>query len=89
MDWIMERDFGSGLTVDELIGMTAYQIAHLTLPPGDVFKHTSQAANILEENALESCILVELWEDGHTVWLSAQSKHPVWVTPDGQVRQNH
>lgn len=85
----MERDFGSGLTIDELIGMTAYQIAHLTLPPGVIFRHTIQAGCILEENFLESCILVELWEDGHTVWQSAQSKQPVWVTPTGQIRQAH
>jgi len=85
----MERDFGSGLTVDELIGMTAYQITHLTLPPGDIFEHTFWAASVLEDSFLESCILLELWGDGHTVWQSAELEQPIWVTPSGQVRHIH
>jgi hypothetical protein len=85
----MAHDFGAGITVDDLIGMTAYQITHLSLPPGDIFMHTLQAGRTLEENSLDSCILVELWEDGHTVWQSEQSKNPVWVTPNGQIRQIH
>ncbi len=32
-----------------------------------------------------SHLLLELWEDGHTVWMSPSTKQPVVVTPGGQM----
>ena len=81
------RDYGAGLTVDELVGMTAWQIAHLSLPAGEVFRKVNIASAIMVENNLESSILVELWEDGHTVWRDLKQNQPVVVTPTGQVHR--
>lgn len=81
----MVRDYGAGLTVDELVGMTAWQIAHLSLPAGDVFQNVKTASGIMIENDLEATILVELWEDGHTVWKDIKKNQPAVVTPTGQV----
>ncbi len=83
----MVRDYGAGLTVDELIGMSVWQIAHLTLPIGNVFRIVKSATEILSEANLESLILVELWEDGHSVWQDIQQHAPVVVTPTGQLIQ--
>lgn len=79
----MVRDFGPGLTVDELIGMPAWHIDKLKLPPGEVFKAASLAARIMVEEDLESHVLVELWEDGHSTWDSNHKGNPVVVTPTG------
>jgi len=79
------RDYGAGLTVDELVGMTAWQIVHLSLPAGEVFRKVIIASEIMMKNDLESNILVELWEDGHTVWNDFKNNQPVVVTPTGQV----
>ena len=79
------RDYGAGLTVDELVGLTALQITHLSLPADEVFRTVKTASNIMVENNLESNILLELWEDGHTVWKDLQQDRPVVVTPTGQV----
>ena len=79
------RDFGSGLTVDELIGMTAWDIAHLSLPPGDIFQSASKAANVMVESDLKWYVLMELWEDGHSVWHSIKTFGPVLVRPTGQI----
>lgn len=81
----MARDYGAGLTVDELVGMTAWQISHLSLPAGEVFRNVKTASGIMMENNLESNNLVELWEDGHTVWRDLKQNQPVVVTPTGQV----
>lgn len=83
----MVRDYGAGLTVDELIGMTVWQITHLTLPSGEVFRTVNLATKILLDANLESHILVELWEDGHSVWQDIQQHKPVIVTPTGQLFQ--
>jgi hypothetical protein len=84
---VMNRDFGSGLSVDELIGVTAYYIMHLELPPGEVFENVNKAARVLIANDFESCMLMEIWEDGHTVWVMVPSGAPIWVTPTGQIVQ--
>ena len=81
----MVRDFGPGLSVDELIGMPAWHIDNLELPPGEVFETAQRAAELLVQNNLESTILAELWEDGHTVWQDLQNSRPVVVTSTGQV----
>lgn len=83
----MSRDFGPGLSVDELIGMTVYHIRHLQLPPGEIFDKANRAALVLSEHDLESCMLMEIWEDGHTVWQLLPSGKPIWVTPAGQIKQ--
>jgi len=83
----MSRDYGAGLTVDELIGMLASQITRLVLPRGEVFQNASRAARILEENNFETCILTEIWGDGHTVWQTMGLKQPIWVTPTGQIKR--
>ncbi|MEA3327101.1 MAG: hypothetical protein U9R53_07300 [Chloroflexota bacterium] len=81
----MARDFGAGLSVDELIGLSAWFIYHLALPDEEVFKTTMAAAMQLVKADLGSLILLELWEDGHTVWMSPDTKRPVVVTPAGQM----
>ena len=43
------------------------------------------AAMKLVEADLGSHILMELWEDGHTVWMSPATKLPVVVTPAGKM----
>lgn len=81
----MVRDFGPGLSVDELIGMPAWHIYNLELPPGEVFETAHRAAQVLVRNNLESTVLAELWEDGHTVWHDLKNGNPVVVNATGQV----
>lgn len=81
----MVRDFGAGLTADELIGMPAWHIARLGLPRGDAFACAQEAAAVLVCAGADSYCLEELWADGHTVWLNPQDNHPAVVTPDGQI----
>jgi len=81
----MVRDYGAGLTVDELVGMTALQISHLSLPADEIFRNVKTASGIMMENNLDSHILLELWEDGHSVWKDLQKNQPVVITPTGQV----
>ena len=79
----MYRDFGPGLTVDELIGMPAFHIYNLNLPPGDIFQKIKEAARKMILEDLESFILAEIWEDGHTVWKSLKDETPAVITPGG------
>jgi hypothetical protein len=79
------HDYGAGLTVDELIGMSVWHIAHLKLPSGEVFRIVKFATKILLDANLESFILVELWEDGHSVWQDYKKNVPLVVTPTGQI----
>ena len=86
----MYRDFGPGLTVDELIGMPAFHIVNLKLPPGEIFQHVNTAAQKMITANLESFVLAEIWEDGHTVWQSLEDKIPALITPGGHlIRTNH
>ncbi len=87
----MNQDYGSGLSVDELIGLTAWHIQHLTLPPGDAFESASHAADILLANNFDSYMLAELWADGHSVWHTSDQEHvPLQVTRDGKIiRSRH
>jgi len=84
----MVRDFGSGLTADELIGMTAWQIARLELPSGSAFKIAWHGAEVLAGKGFESYILDELWADGHSVWRNPETQQPAVVTPNGQITQD-
>lgn len=81
----MVRDFGPGLTVDELIGMPAWHLDRLDLPPGEIFTTVSDAARVMVEAGLESFVLAELWEDSHTVWQGIEDHEPAIVTPGGQL----
>lgn len=81
----MVRDFGPGLGVDELIGMPAWHIKNLSLPPGKVFRTVQHAGEVLVEANMESYILAEIWEDGHTVWQKGKNGQPAVVTPTDQV----
>lgn len=84
-DMKIVRDFGAGLTIDELIGMSAWHIHALKLPPGDYFQLANRAAEIMVKAEFESCVLAELWGDGHSVWHNLVDNQPVVVTPTGQV----
>jgi hypothetical protein len=55
------------------------------LPSGEVFRIVKFATKILLDANLESFILVELWEDGHSVWQDYKKNVPVVVTPTGQI----
>lgn len=81
----MTRDFGAGLSVDELIGLSAWVIGRLTLPRQDAFETVQKDANLLIAINKESYILMELWEDGHSTWQQPNGKQPLMITPTGQV----
>lgn len=81
----MFQDFGSGLTVDELVGLPAWHIKHIKLPPGEIFLKVRSAANEMVKGNLESFVLTEIWEDGHTVWNSLKEETPAVITPSGRL----
>lgn len=85
----MYRDFGSGLTVDELIGMPAFHIDSLNLPPGEIFQKIKIAARKMMTANMESFVLAEIWEDGHTVWHGLKDKTPALITPGGHLIQTN
>lgn len=86
----MYRDFGPGLTVDELIGIPAFHIDTLNLPPGEIFQKVKKASRTMIAAEMESFVLAEIWEDGHTVWHGLNDEIPAVITPGGQlIRTNH
>jgi len=82
---MMIRDYGAGLSVDELIGLPAWHIHQLPLPPDEIFNIAKRGARLLIEINHESYILTELWEDGHSVWHNLNEEKPLVVTPTGQI----
>jgi len=78
-------DFGAGISLDEIIGLSAWQIDRMVLPSNKVFQYPVRAAQILAEQGLESYVLAELWEDGHSVWHHPKTGEPVIAEPTGQV----
>jgi len=84
----MVRDFGSGMTIDELINMSAADICALKLPPEKSFRSVKKAAAVLAEAGLPDIVLKELWEDGHSIWCNLRTDQPVIITPTGQIRQS-
>ncbi len=82
---MMVRDFGAGMTADELIGMTAWQLSRLSLPPGDAFALAQGAAHALVREDGYAYLLEELWADGHSVWRNPETRAPAVVTPNGQI----
>ena len=76
-------DFGGGLSLDELVGMTAGDIYSVHLPNGEVFQAATQAAGRMLQAGLEFYLLMEVWADGHTVWHGELKDDPVVVTLAG------
>jgi hypothetical protein len=37
------------------------------------------------EAGMESFVLSEIWEDGHTVWTSIKDEKPALITPGGHL----
>lgn len=83
----MFRDYGAGLSIDELIGMQAQDIASLSLPNEEAFERLKSAARTLCDHDQESCILMEVWGEGDTVWMSVGGG-PLLVWPSGQIQQH-
>ncbi len=81
----MVRDFGAGLTIDDLIGMSAWHICAMALPHDASFQSVHQSAKIMAAAQLESYVLAELWADGHTVWHTIYAEDPITITPNGQI----
>ncbi len=84
----MPRDYGSGMTIDELIGMNVIAIHGLDLPRESLYKAINKATGLLMGEGFEMLVLVELWGDGNSVWQDPDTKKVVVVTPDGQLNQS-
>ena len=78
-------DFGAGLSLDELIGLTAGQLQTFKLPKGEVYLMIEKAAERMLQSGLEAYLLMEVWADGHTLWHGIRRDDPVIVTPKGDV----
>ena len=76
-------EFGGGLSLDELVGMTAGEIYTVYLPNDEAFQAATQAAGCMLQSGLDSHQLMEVWADGHTVWHGPLKDDPVVVTPAG------
>jgi hypothetical protein len=83
---MMVRDFGAGLTIDEMIGMRAGDINVLTLPNEKAFSQLKIAAAILCGQEYGGYLLMELWGSGETVWMGANQSEVVQVSPSGQIQ---
>lgn len=81
----MTRDFGSGLTYDELVGFYAFEIQGIALPNDAMGRAISKAVTILIEAGFGQYVLAELWGDGHSVWQTVDGKKIVVVGPTGQL----
>ena len=81
----MMRDFGSGLTFDDLIGLTALEISRLILPNDDLGMAIQKASQLLLVNQLGKYLLMELWGDGHSVWQTGKGGNVAIVSPTGQL----
>ncbi len=81
----MVRDYGAGLTIDELIGMKAGDIASLTLPKEKAFSQVKAAAMILVNHDYEEHRLMELWGSGETIWMGVDQYDVIQALPSGQI----
>ena len=77
----MVRDFGAGLTIDELIGMQAGDIAALTMPNEKNFEQLKATASNLVNHDYEAYQLMELWGSGETVWMGEINMMWSWFHP--------
>lgn len=82
---VVGPDFGAGLSLDELVGMTAWQIRQAVIPTGEVFQTTEAAALYMIKGGLGTYLLAEIWADGYTVWHGSYGNDPVIVTPGGKL----
>ena len=78
-------DFGAGLSLDELVGLTAGQLLTFNLPKGEVYQTIENAAEHMRAAGLTSYLLMEVWADGHTLWHGIRRDDPAIVTPQGDV----
>jgi hypothetical protein len=78
-------DFGAGLSLDEMVGMMAWEICQAILPTGEVYQAVSQAAGRMVDGGLKAYMLMEVWADGHTVWHGVRRDDPVIVTPASEL----
>jgi len=81
----MIQDLGSGLTFDDLVGLTALEIQRLGLPNEDLGAAVHRASQILIEKEFGTYFLMELWGDGHSVWQESEKGQVVVVNPTGQI----
>jgi hypothetical protein len=81
----MIQDLGSGLTFDDLVGLTALEIQRLGLPNEDLGATVHRASQILIEKEFGTYFLMELWGDGHSVWQESEKGQVVVVNPTGQI----
>ncbi|QRN84197.1 hypothetical protein JR338_05510 [Chloroflexota bacterium] len=81
----MVRDYGAGLTIDELIGMKAGDIVSLALPNERVFARVNAAAMILVNHDYAGYHLMELWGSGETIWMGVDQYDVIQVLPSGQI----
>jgi hypothetical protein len=78
-------DFGAGLSLDEMVGMMAWEICQAVLPTGEVYQAVSRAAGWMVDGGLKAYMLMEVWSDGHTLWHGVHRDDPVIVTPTGDL----
>jgi len=81
----MARDFGSGVTYDDLVGLTAMAVNRIHLPNEDLGTAIHKASQILIEMEFGHYLLLELWGDGHTVWQTGERGRVVVVSATGQL----
>jgi hypothetical protein len=82
---VQAQDFGSGLSLDDVIGLPAWQIHDLRLPRGEGYQGIRRAAEVLVRHGLERFQLAEIWGDGHSVWRNPDGGETAQVTPAGQL----
>ena len=82
----MVQDYGSGLTIDDLIGKRVTVILEVALPHSDLALALTRAARMLVENDDERAVLLEIWGDGHTVWQITGGERILVVSPTGQIK---
>ena len=84
----MIHDLGSGLTFDDLVGLTALEIKRLGLPNERLGVAVHKASQALIENEFGTYVLMELWGDGHSVWQEGEKGQVVVITPAGLISIN-
>ncbi|MDY6873198.1 MAG: hypothetical protein SVR81_04420 [Chloroflexota bacterium] len=81
----MQRDFGPGLTIDDLIGLPAEQLMALSLPNETIFDSIARSAAMLTDRQKGNFLLMELWGDGYSVWQGRDENEVLQITPTGRV----
>jgi hypothetical protein len=81
----MQRDFGPGMTIDDMIGLRSNDIRSIQLPNEAVYEYLDRAVQILTEQDLGDYVLMELWGDGHSVWQGPGEEDVLLIRPTGQV----